>query len=437
MNTKHWLIGGGIAAAAALGVYATSAKAADLGGSGCCSDLEERVAELEATTARSGNRKVKLSISGFVSHQVMHWDDGGMTDTYIGDGAMNSSRFRLAGVAKISPAMTAGFTYEFGINNNAIGSMNQGAGGDDLGGNVLLRDSTVWLKHATLGKIKIGHGSTATDNLILLDVSNAGVAASSDPALWNGGFLLRSTLAGNSLVPITWANMLNQGVSFDTARRNHVLYETPTLAGFTVQAAVAEDNFWDAALRFAGEFSGFRLAAAVGYSVDTEAPVFHPLAPLAFAGLPATEIKSLMGAVSVMHVQSGLFVTASGAQRETGFSISGGASSISAKDSQMWHVIAGIQRNWTGLGATTLYGEYHEAKDMVGFSTVNLAGIDISSKANVMGFGVVQAVDAAALDVWASYKQYSGDIDLTSNIGSGSLGVSDFSTVMAGVKLSF
>jgi hypothetical protein len=31
-----------------------SAKAADLGGS--CADLEERVAELEATTARKGNR---------------------------------------------------------------------------------------------------------------------------------------------------------------------------------------------------------------------------------------------------------------------------------------------------------------------------------------------------------------------------------------------
>ena len=34
-----------------------SAQAADLGGD-CCGDLEERIAELEATTARKGNRKV-------------------------------------------------------------------------------------------------------------------------------------------------------------------------------------------------------------------------------------------------------------------------------------------------------------------------------------------------------------------------------------------
>ncbi|MFN3624381.1 MAG: hypothetical protein ACK4TP_10000, partial [Hyphomicrobium sp.] len=43
-----------------------SAQAADLGGD-CCADLEERVAELEATTARKGNRKVKLTVYGKVN----------------------------------------------------------------------------------------------------------------------------------------------------------------------------------------------------------------------------------------------------------------------------------------------------------------------------------------------------------------------------------
>ena len=44
------------------GVAMPSAKAADLGGD-CCADLEERVAELEATTARKGNRKMSLTIT--------------------------------------------------------------------------------------------------------------------------------------------------------------------------------------------------------------------------------------------------------------------------------------------------------------------------------------------------------------------------------------
>ena len=54
-----------------------SARAADLGGD-CCADLEERVADLEATTARKGNRKVSLKISDWVNrsdrrHGHMKW----------------------------------------------------------------------------------------------------------------------------------------------------------------------------------------------------------------------------------------------------------------------------------------------------------------------------------------------------------------------------
>ena len=47
------------------GLSVGSASAADLGGN-CCADLEERIAELEATTARKGNRKVSLTVSGWV-----------------------------------------------------------------------------------------------------------------------------------------------------------------------------------------------------------------------------------------------------------------------------------------------------------------------------------------------------------------------------------
>ena len=58
----------GIAIAAAAGLFATSAMAADLGiGGNCCADLEERVAELEATTARKGNRVVSLTVYGRVT----------------------------------------------------------------------------------------------------------------------------------------------------------------------------------------------------------------------------------------------------------------------------------------------------------------------------------------------------------------------------------
>ncbi len=81
---KHNLYALVAAGLLASGMSITSASAADLGGN-CCADLEERIAELEATTARKGNRKVSLTVSGWVGQQVTFWDDGVESNTYVHD----------------------------------------------------------------------------------------------------------------------------------------------------------------------------------------------------------------------------------------------------------------------------------------------------------------------------------------------------------------
>src|SRR5688572_30050556 len=109
-----------------------SAKAADLGGD-CCADLEERVAELEATTARKGNRKVSLTISGQVTTAVMAWDNGDRSDVYIVDPpTVGGTLFNLTGSAKISPALTAGFHIQVGLDRGA--RSHQVTESDDDGG---------------------------------------------------------------------------------------------------------------------------------------------------------------------------------------------------------------------------------------------------------------------------------------------------------------
>jgi hypothetical protein len=57
------------------------AKAADLGGN-CCADLEERVADLEATTADKGNKKVTVTLYGRINRIVNFWDDGAETNLH-------------------------------------------------------------------------------------------------------------------------------------------------------------------------------------------------------------------------------------------------------------------------------------------------------------------------------------------------------------------
>jgi hypothetical protein len=51
----------GLGASVCLGLMTSVVTAADLGGN-CCADLEEPLAELEATTVRKGNRKVALDV---------------------------------------------------------------------------------------------------------------------------------------------------------------------------------------------------------------------------------------------------------------------------------------------------------------------------------------------------------------------------------------
>jgi hypothetical protein len=103
-----------VAIAASLGlsfsVGIQPAKAAALGGD-CCADLEERVAELEATTVRKGNKKVSVILSGWVVKLGSWWDDGHETNFYVGDKDTTlSSHFQLSGSAKIAPGWSSGYT---------------------------------------------------------------------------------------------------------------------------------------------------------------------------------------------------------------------------------------------------------------------------------------------------------------------------------------
>ena len=462
------MYGGLLKSASALAIFAAagmfaSANAADLGGD-CCADLEERVAELEATTVRKGNRKIKLTVSGFVSHNVMWWDDGSQSDMYIGDGGNYGSRWRFVGTAKINPQMSAGFLYEFGVNNNAINSQNQGNGGDDLGGSSApeLRDSTVWLRHNQLGMVKVGHGSTSTDNLILIDLSGRNGAGTPDIGLYGGGMIIRGNngqFAGAGTNFLTWAGAIRGHESFDTTRRNHVLYETPTLAGFTLQAAVAEDNYWDVALRYAGEFGGFRIAAGIGYQEDTE---FNAPAGGITGGATSVvcttncnvKTTDLKGSASILHIPTGLFVTGAAGKRELegNFTSSNLNTAYIGPDLTWWHLAAGISQNFFGIGRTVLFGEYTQSEgglEQTSFLSANALNYNFnqantgatSSEMTQWGLGVTQHIDAAAMEVFATYKNYSldatGFTGALSGLNKNAGGVSDFQTVIVGTRISF
>ncbi len=446
-----------LAIVAAAGLYGVSpASAADLGGD-CCADLEERVAELEATTVRKGTRKVSVTLSGQISQELLFWDDGISSDVYVGGANTSNSRWRFVGSAKISPEITAGFLYELQAYASATSSANQSPGGDDLGGALFggganaLREAMAWIEHSRLGRISIGHGSNFANNSILVDLSGKGMAASNGVFLHGGnGFFIADS--GGSYVNATWGQFMQGATGEDwlNTRNEHIQYRTPTIAGFTLGASFGEDNYWDVGIRYAGEFNGVRIAANVAYSVNSEFGTVEPTLPgdpppafpsaLTCYGNCDKEVTQLAGSASIRHMPTGLFFTGAAGWRETDnaqsvSSTTGAITDRGSFDSSFYYLSAGIARNYFGLGDTVLYGEFSEWKG-VGQSSFGTAAEDTTLQH--WGVGIVQHVDAAAMELFVAYKNFSLKDTPTSGAGAISgLDAEDIHVVTAGTRIRF
>jgi hypothetical protein len=369
------------------GGLATSANAADLGGN-CCADLEERVAELEATTARKGNRKVSLTISGWVAEQVTWWDDGFESNSYVsGTGTTLATNVKFTGQATIVPGWTAGYVIHIEADgSDSLLSINQdtptGATVYQKNGSanfVQALQSYWFVKSETLGKLSVGLQSQASDNTaILVDGSGSLVPANYVPFEY-GGFFLRNA-AGVKTSGATGTKLVNTFFHIDQngLPLNAVRYDTPTFAGFSASASWGQDDFWDVALRYAGELHGFKIAAAAAYFENTDG-----------SGLPnnsAEGTKHFQIGAYAQHIGTGLFLYGAYGDYDNDF----GANTA---DGETYYVKAGLRRNWNHLGATVLYGEYLE-----GDNSANDGEFDL------WGLGVVQEVDAAAMSFWLTYR---------------------------------
>jgi hypothetical protein len=403
-------------------------------GGSCCADLEERIAELEATTARKGNRKVSLTISGQVTTGLMAWDNGVRSDTYIVDPpVVGGTLFNLQGNAKISPSLSAGFHIQVGLDQGARSHQVDEANDDGTatGDTTMVMTLANWyLDHKSLGRVTVGRITTATAGVSGIDLGGASVIANVNVGYWQRSFHVTN---GGATLDAKWTNLLG-GSAVDgstLSRANAISYTSPTFGGFTVSAAFGENDVWDAALRYAGEFGGFRMAAGVGYLYNSGG--LNEVTPEFKAGPNPALWK---GSASIMHVGTGLFVTGAFVDKDN---------DNGQPNTRLYYLQGGIAKNWTGLGNTVLYGEYSKVLDgATGGGDVgklfggNANDIIDSSEATVWGFGVVQHLDAAAMELYLSYRRYSGEVNSPAgNLLNGTVEFNDFDVVMGGARIRF
>ncbi len=135
---------------------------------------------------------------------------------------------------------------------------------------------------------------------------------------------------------------------------NSVRYDTPTFAGFSASASWGEDDFWDVALRYAGEWSGFKFAAAAAYDESTDCSFAGAGGAQALAPVDGSIQYFQVGAY-IQHVPTGLFLYGAYGDFEQE-----GPLANDDGDGQTWYAKAGIRQRWHALGHTVLYGEYWE-----------------------------------------------------------------------------
>src|SRR4051812_29516082 len=207
-----------LALLAAAGVVAggIAAQAADLGGN-CCADLEERVAELEATTARKGTRKMGLQIYGQVSETVLFWDDGGERNTYVAENNASKNRFGGMGSAKINSDWSAGFKLEWQVRAYRSSALNQKANGQNEAvtsttyatQSLSLRHASWYLRSEQFGTITVGQTDDAVSGILSINLANPDGFATTNGGFGMGGFFLRpkGQAAGNAgLSGRNWGN---------------------------------------------------------------------------------------------------------------------------------------------------------------------------------------------------------------------------------------
>jgi predicted porin len=380
----------------------------------CCSDLEERIADLEVTTARKGNRKVSLSISGYVAQELTWWDDGAEQNVYAhGLGPTQATHVKFVGQAQIAPGWTAGYTLRiqnlddnpFGRNATTGQAINQLFDYFSQGLNVQM--SFWYLRNDRLGEISVGRQANASKSAAMFtDQSGTQII---DNYTFLAGFPQFIIRSGGDLLPasMTWGQLafcysqnLPIGGDCDGLVMNAVRYDSPAFAGFSVSASWGEDDDWEVAARYAGEMNGFKVRLGVGYSENLDKNASAP------AVLQHKHSDYIQVGGYVEHLATGLFAHA--AYGKEGNNDEPLTSGYTAPDSRHWYTKFGVRRKWTRLGTTIVYGDYAEYDDQLGPAALALGAT--SGKLTRYGAGIAQEIDAAAMTVYVKAQHYDADV---------------------------
>ncbi|MCY4066920.1 MAG: hypothetical protein OXF57_11215, partial [Rhodospirillaceae bacterium] len=234
---------------------------------------------------QSGNSRVKVMIYGQVNRAIRFANTGDETEITSVDNDGSSSRLGIQAVGKVNASTTIGALHELEWQENR----RSGAGEVGVAGvaneRLRARHVDLWLDHKDIGKLSMGHGSTAGDAAGLYELTGVsfvygfagangtdGVGADASVKVLAPG---QGASAGQTAAAGVESTMNVRGkargfrpFNFFGARENRIRVDTPSLMGARVSASYNESNGWSVGLTYAGAPPGvkdFSALFAAGY----------------------------------------------------------------------------------------------------------------------------------------------------------------------------
>jgi hypothetical protein len=324
----------------------------------------------------SSQPQVKVSVSGQVNRAINLANDGDKTKAYFVDNDVSNSRFRVLGLANYNEDVRFGGLLEVAFSpNNSFDVSQNNEDSDDL---IDVRRAETGVDSKRLGRVWLGKGSSATDNVAEYDLSGVDVIMYAGVADIVGGLLFRDE--DGELTDVTVADAF---FDFDGDRQDRVRYDTPVFGpGLQFSASAGADQRYDAALNWGGDFdqwSGvevgpFTTLAAIGISDPSEDGVDY----------------RLMGSGAVLHDATGLNLTVSGGMDQAD---DGDPYNLYGKLG--WYGTLNTLGN-TGLGIDFTRGHDVSAPGDTGYS---------------VGGAIVQTIEGYGTELYSQVRWYTLDRD--------------------------
>jgi len=319
---------------------------------------------------------IELKISGQVNRAVLWGDNGDDDEIFYTDNDNSGTRFRFVATGRLNDDVTAGATIELQFESNSSTAIrfgaNGGTGGTSATAAVGERIGEVWLNSASMGKLSLGQGNTASNGTAETDLSGTGLAQYSLGGGGNEGLQFQTggvIPAANSTIGSNFTN-LDGG-----SRRDRIRYDTPTFAGFRLSASASQGGRNDIALRYANQFAGAKLAASIGFQN---------------ASAVGATSERLSGSVSVLL--------------DNGFNLTFAAGDENRKvgnDRNYFYGKVGFRTNSVSMyGKTSFSIDYYEGEDI---------GTATSGTSTSYGFGAVQNLDPIGAQMYLSVRNHELD----------------------------